>query len=83
MNNNDEKNKEIDSTNKNYVEGMEEWLDKHGEPSFGYLQSLVDDGNPRAIEILKEIADQYNIDYGEEVNPEELVEKIRFALQRE
>lgn len=60
---------------------IEEWMDKHGSPSFAYLQSLVDDGNPRAIEILQGIADHYDAQYTQETTPDELVEIIVLALK--
>lgn len=61
--------------------GAEEFLDKHGSPSFAYLQSLVDDGNPRAIELLKEIARQHDVKFADETPPDTIVEMIVLALK--
>lgn len=63
--------------------GKEEWLDKHGRPSFEYLKSLVEDGNPRALETLISIADQHDVPYDSETDPRELVDQIILALQQE
>jgi len=65
------------------INGTEEWLDKHGRPSFAYLQSLVEDGNPQAVETLMAIADQYNLTYSPEIDLNELVDMIRLAIVQE
>ncbi len=69
-------NQEENTTNLKIAHDSEEWLDKHGKPSFVYLQSLIDDGNPDAIETLKRIAEDLDIHYNEETPPDELLELI-------
>ena len=64
------------------MRGKEEWLDKHGEPDFEYLNSLVEDGNPKALEILTNIAEHHNVTYSEDTSPEEIVEMILLALSQ-
>ncbi|MCC7436729.1 hypothetical protein IT402_02560 [Candidatus Nomurabacteria bacterium] len=65
------------------MHGKEEWLDKHGRPTFEYLNSLVEDGNPRALEVLMTIADQHDVSYNEETSPQELVDQIMLVLNQE
>lgn len=65
------------------MHGKEEWLDKHGLPDFEYLNSLVQDGNPRALEVLMTIADQHDITYSPETEPQEILDQIILALGQE
>lgn len=64
------------------LENTQSWLNEHGNPDFEYLQSLADDGSPRALEELKLIADDLDVDYHSSVSVDELVGKIRLSLSQ-
>lgn len=69
----------MDKTNtsgKNAPNNMEDWLNEHGQPDFEYLQSLVADGSEEAMEKLRSIADDLNVDYGSDTSTEELIGRI-------
>ncbi len=40
---------------------MRDWRNEHGEPDFAYLQSLLADGGPEAIEKLRSIAEDMDV----------------------
>lgn len=63
------------------IEDMEDWRNEHGEPSFIYLQALVNDGSPEALEKLRAIASDLDVQYGPNTTAEELLGKIRSAVQ--
>ena len=62
-------------------EDIEDWRDEHGQPSFKFLQSLASDSSPEALEKLRSIAEDLDVDYDEEASPEELVDKIMLTTQ--
>ncbi len=64
---------------KSQTSAMGDWQDEHGNPDFTYLQSLVDDGSPEALERLRSIAGDLDVDFSEDTPNSELVEKIRLA----
>lgn len=76
-----------DTNNQNFTNddslgaGGEEWLDKHGKPTYEYLHSLVEDVNPKAIELLKTIADQHDVPYTENTDLNKLVDSIMLAVR--
>lgn len=65
------------------VEEVEDWRDEHGQPSFTFLESLVEDGSPEALEKLRSIADDLDVEYESGNTPQELVEKIREAVRND
>jgi hypothetical protein len=82
---NDDHNKEFtDKSNissKDEIEETKDWLNEHGQPDFEYLQSLVADGSPEALEKLKSIAEDLGMEYDPNVPAEELIERIRAVVQ--
>lgn len=64
------------------LENTQSWLNEHGSPDYEYLQSLADDGSPRALEELKLIADDLDVDYHSTISVDELVGRIRLALNQ-
>jgi len=62
--------------------GVEDWRNEHGLPDFKYLQSLVIDGGAEAVEKLRSIAEDVDAEYDPEASPEELIQAIRFATER-
>jgi sugar/nucleoside kinase (ribokinase family) len=64
------------------IEEKEDWLNEHGQPDFEYLQSLAVDRSPEALEKLKSVAEDLNVEYDVNTSPEELVERIRSAIDQ-
>lgn len=60
----------------------ESWLNEHGQPNYKYLQDLTQEGSPESMEKLRLIADDLNVDYNSGTSQEELVEKIRLAIDQ-
>ena len=63
------------------IEDMADWRNEHGQPNFEYLQSLADDGSSGALEKLRSIADDLDVNYDPGASIEELVESIRLAIR--
>ena len=57
-----------------------DWRDEHGQPDFAYLQALEADGSIEALEKLKSIAEDLDVEYDPAVPPGELIERIRTAV---
>ncbi len=68
--------------NENVNERINDWRNEHGEPDFAFLQSLVDDGGPKAVEKLKSIALDLNVNFDSATPLDELVGRIRLETQR-
>ncbi|KKS31733.1 hypothetical protein A2380_03935 [candidate division WWE3 bacterium RIFOXYB1_FULL_43_24] len=68
--------KDINGNTKDKAEDIKDWRDEHGRPSLSFLQSLADDGSPRALEKLKAIAQDLDVNYSPNTTPEELIDKI-------
>ena len=66
----------------NETQEKEDWLNEHGEPDFGYLKSLADDGSPEALEKLNSIADDLNVERDGDTSSEDLIERIRSVTSR-
>lgn len=62
------------------IQNADKWLDEHQKPDFPDLEALVREGTPIALEELREIAEKYNIEYGVETTPDELLQKIMWAM---
>jgi len=61
----------------NKIEEKEDWLNEHGDPDFEYLQSLVKENGPGALEKLQSIADDLNVEYDTSTSTEDLIDRIR------
>jgi len=61
------------------IEKTEDWLNEHGQPDFKYLQSLAKDGSPEALEKLRAIAADLDVEYDSGASTEELIDRIRSA----
>ncbi len=58
------------------IEEREDWLNEHGDPDIGYLQSLAKRGGPEVLEKLKSIAEDLNVEYDPGASTEDLVGRI-------
>lgn len=56
---------------------IENWRNEHGEPSFEYLQSLIDDGSIEANDKVRSIAEDLDIVFTQDTPIDELVGMIR------
>jgi hypothetical protein len=63
------------------IEGVEDWLNEHGQPNVEYLNALAANGTPEAIEKLRFIAEDLDVDFNTETSAEGLVEHIRMAME--
>lgn len=63
--------------NNGEMEEKEDWLDEHGQPSFEYLKALAKNGSPGALEKLRSIAEDLNVEYDPGTSNEDLIERIR------
>lgn len=61
---------------------IENWRDEHGRPSFEYLQSLVNDGSIEALEKLRSIAEDLDVNFSSNTPTEELVDMIRASVRK-
>lgn len=57
-----------------------QWLNDHGQPTFSKLKRLADLQTPEANELLRELADDYNVRYDEETPPMKIVEEIMLRV---
>jgi hypothetical protein len=64
------------------IEYTEDWRNEHGEPNFAFLQSLQEDGGPEAIEKLRSIADDLDVEYDPDAPAEDLIGRIRLVTQQ-
>jgi len=71
----------INPISKSETEEVEEWQDEHGNPNFEYLESLVKDGSPEALQELQAIASDLDVDFTTDNTIEELFGKIRLATE--
>ena len=77
--NNKEENKAdkvIKSSNDIRIEDINDWRHEHGQPSFKFLQSLAKDGGFEALEKLRSIAQDLDVDYGPNTSNEVLIRRI-------
>jgi len=70
-------------SNEDRIKGEENWFDEHGQPSFEYLQSLAADGSPEALEKLKSIAEDLDVNFDPDTSTEELIGRIRSATRND
>ncbi len=63
------------------IEDMENWRNEHGHPSLEYLQKLAEDGGPGALEKLRSIAQDLDVEFSPGASSEDLIEAIRPATR--
>ena len=66
----------------NEEENVEDWRNEHGEPDFDYLKSLETDGSIEAIEKLRSIAADLDVNFNSSTSVDELVGMIRLATKQ-
>jgi hypothetical protein len=71
----------INLISKSETAEFEEWQDEHGNPNFEYLESLIKDGSPEALQELQLIANDLDVDFTTDNTIEELIGKIRLVTE--
>ena len=66
----------------NKKEEIENWRDHHGKPSFKYLQSLVSDDSIEALEKLRFLAEDLDINFNQNTPKEKLMDMIRASVRK-
>jgi hypothetical protein len=72
-----------DVASEDVIEKTEDWLNEHGQPDFEYLKSLAANGGPEALEKLKSIAEDLNVEYDPSTSTQDLIGRIRSATGRD
>jgi hypothetical protein len=67
---------------KDEIDDKEDWLNEHGQPDFKYLQSLANDGSQEALEKLRSIAEDLDVEYDPNTSTEELIGRIRSVVRQ-
>jgi hypothetical protein len=70
----------MENDNKGKIGAIENWRNEHGEPDFAYLQSLAKESDPGALEKLRSIAEDLDVDFDPGTSAEDLVERIRSTV---
>ena len=65
----------------NKIEDIRDWRNEHGQPDFEYLYSLAKDGGSEALEKLKSIAADLDVEFGPGASAEDLIDRIRSSTQ--
>ena len=73
---------EENTSSEDEMEKTEAWLNDHGMPDFKYLESLAEDGSPEALENLRSIAEDLDVEYDSDTPVEELIGRIRSATDQ-
>lgn len=85
MQQNDDNNQDFidkaDTPSEKKIENMKDWRNEHGNPSNKFLQSLAKDGSPEAMEKLRSIATDLNVNFGPNTSVEEIIGGIRAATR--
>lgn len=71
-----ETDKIVKSPNDMKDEKIADWRHEHGQPSFKYLQSLAQDGGFEALEKLRSIAQDLDVNFGPNTSTDLLIRKI-------
>ena len=66
----------------NEIKETENWNDKHGKPSFEYLQSLLQEGTIESLNTLRSIAEDLDVNFSLNTPVGELVETIMASVRR-
>jgi hypothetical protein len=62
---------------------LQDWRNEHGQPDFKYLHSLATDGSIEALEKLKSIANDLDVDFDPNGSTVDLVDKIRVMTEQD
>lgn len=65
----------------NEVEEIEEWRNEHGNPDLPYLRSLATTGTKEALDKLKAIAEDLDVDLDPGASADDIIDKIRMAVK--
>ena len=71
-----------DDGKENEVEEIEDWRNEHGDPDFAYLQSLAITGTTEAVEKLKSIPEDLDVDIDSDASADDIIDRIRMAVKK-
>ena len=60
---------------------VNEWHNEHGEPDFSYLERLALDDSPEALEKLRSVAMDLDVDFDMDTTRQEIVERVRLMAE--
>ncbi len=72
-----------DTQDQHQVGDANEWLNDNEELSVGELNKLAKEGTPEAMEQLRAVADDKDVEYDDNTSARELVDRIRLAMDEE
>ena len=60
---------------------INDWHNEHGEPDFTYLESLAEDESPLALEKLRSVALDLDVDFDMDTTRQEIVDRVRLVTE--
>lgn len=66
----------------NEIEEIDDWRNEHGNPDLPYLRSLVTTGTKESLDKLKSIAEDLDVDLDPNASPDDIIDRIRMAVQK-
>ena len=75
--------KHMASIDQEIIKEANDWLNDHGQPTFPKLKRLAEMRTPEADELLRELADDYDVRYDEETPSMKLVDEIMLRVEEE
>lgn len=70
-----------DPSDRKELSHANEWFNEHGQPTFEQLKSLAEANTPEALEVLQQLADDYDITYDTTTDSMDLAEKVYAAME--
>lgn len=71
------------SSDEHSVEDANRFLKDHDRPTYDQLERLIQKGTPEALETLRHLADDHNVDWDDDTKAQELTDKIALAIDEE
>ena len=62
---------------------INDWRNENGEPDFAYLESLALDDNPIALEKLRLVAIDLDVDFNLDTSRQEIVDRVRSVIDND
>jgi hypothetical protein len=72
---------EQDMRDSGQIRNAESWLRDHGKPTYEHMMSLARTGTNESAEVIRELAENYNIAFDSRSTLQEMVQKIWSAME--